>query len=302
MMSKMLVFTAYGGPETQEIVERPVPLPGPGEIAIQVKASGVNPVDWKIRAGHLGTHWQLPAPMGREASGTVTAVGAGVEKFSVGDPVLGLAAKGHGAFAQHTLLNAAQAVAKPEELSFADAATLPVAGATAYDVTHQIDLEPGQTMLILGAGGGIGLMAAQIGTVHKFTVIGVASMSKRELVESTGATFIASGGGAAERVRTIAPEGVDLVIDLVGGEALRDIAVVAKNPNVIITTADPATVQKLGGSAVERTREGLEKITGVAQYGLVNPQVGDRFSLDRAVEALAAVEAGHTAGKLIIEP
>ena len=187
--------------------------------------------------------------------------------------VLGLAAKGQGTFAKHTVLDAAQTVQKPEELSFADAAALPVAGATAYDVTHQIELEPGQTMLILGAGGGVGLMAAQIGNVHKFTVIGVASAAKQELVESTGATFVASGEGAADRVRAIAPEGVDVLIDLVGGQALRDLAVVAKDPSVIISTADPTTVQQLGGVAVVRTREGLEKVTGVAQYGLVDPQV-----------------------------
>ena len=301
-MSKMLIFTAHGGPENQELVERLVPAPGRGEIAIEVKAAGVNPADWKIRAGHLGSHWQLPAPMGREASGVVTAVGAGVENFAVGDAVLGLAAKGHGTFATHTVLDAAQAVHKPEELSFADAAALPVAGATAYDVTHQIDLEPGQTMLILGAGGGVGLMAAQIGSVHKFTVIGVASAAKQELVESTGATFVASDEGAADRVRAIAPEGVDVIIDLVGGQALRDISVVAKDPSVIISTADPTTVQQLGGMAVARTHEGLEKITGVAQYGLVDPHVTDRYSLDRATEAVALVEAGHTAGKVIIEP
>ena len=85
-------------------------------------------------------------------------------------------------------------------------------------------------------------------------------------------------------------------------KALRDLAVVAKDPTVIISTADPTTVQQLGGVAVVRTREGLEKVTGVAQYGLVDPQVTDRYSLDQAAEAVALVEAGHTAGKVIIEP
>lgn len=300
--SRVLVFTQYGGPESQTIIERPIPAPGPGEIAIQVRAAGVNPVDWKDRSGRLGTQRPLPAAMGREASVVVTAVGAGVTDFVVGDEVLGRVAAGHGTFAEHTLLDAAKTVRKPEEISFADAATLPVAGATAYDLTHQIELEPGQTMLILGAGGGVGLTAAQIGKVHQFTVIGVASLSKQQLVESTGATFVASGEGAADRVHAIAPEGVDLVIDLVGGQALRDIAVVAMDPTTIITAADPATAQQLGGAAVKRTEEGLEKITGVAQYGLVDPHVTERFSLDSAYDAIAAVETGHSAGKVIIEP
>ncbi|MGO1539338.1 MAG: NADP-dependent oxidoreductase [Leucobacter sp.] len=302
MTTQTLVFTEHGGPETQALIDRPRPVPGRGEVAIEVKAAGVNPADWKIRAGLMGARGQLPAAMGLEASGIITSVGEGVEAFSVGDAVLGLAAKGHGTFARHTVLDATQTVLKPEELSFADAAALPVAGATAYDVTHQIELEPGQTMLILGAGGGIGLMAAQIGKVHEFVTIGVANAGKKELVESTGATFVEAGDVAADRVRTIAPEGVDLIIDLVGGQALRDIAGIAKNPSVIVSAADPVTAADLGGAAVQRTREGIEKITGVAQYGLVDAQVRERFDLEHAMDAIALVEGGHAAGKVIIEP
>lgn len=302
MTSRTLVFTEYGGPENQVLTDSPRPVPGPGEVAIEVKAAGVNPADWKIRAGLMGTQWQLPAPMGREAAGIITAVGADVEHFSVGDAVLGLAAKGYGTFAQHTILDATHTVLKPEELSFTDAAALPVAGSTAYDVTHQIELEPGQSMLILGAGGGVGLMAAQIGKVHKFTTIGVASASKKELVEAAGATFVAAGEGAVDRARAIAPDGVDLIIDLVGGRALLDIAPLAKDPSLIISAADSATVQQLGGTAVTRTREGLEKITGVAEYGLVDPNVRERFDLEHAMAAIALVEGGHAAGKVIIEP
>lgn len=301
-MSKVLVFTDYGGREHQELIEREVPRPGPGEIVIQVKAAGVNPADAKMRQGLFGTRRKLPSPMGLEASGVVTAVGEGVAGFTVGDEVLGGAARGQGTFGEHAVLDAAKTVAKPEEISFVDAAAIPVAGTAAYDVTHQVELEPGQTLLILGAGGGVGLMAAQIGRVHQFTVIGVASASKRDLVESTGATFVESGDGVADRVRALAPEGVDLVVDLVGGQALRDIAPVAKDPGNVITTVDPATGEELGGSGVKRTQEALEKITGVIQYGLVDPHVGRRFSLADAQEAVAAVEGGHTAGKVVIEP
>ena len=300
-MTKTLVFTEFGGPETQEFVDRELPAPKGAQVAIEVKAAGVNPADWKIRAGQMGDHWKRPAPMGREAAGIVTAVGDDVEDFSVGDAVLGLAAKGHGTFAEHTVLNANQTVAKPEELSFADAAALPVAGGTAYDVTHQIELEVGQTMVILGAGGGVGLLAAQIGKVHQFHVVGIASESKRQLIEATGATFIESGDGAADRVRAVAPDGADLVIDLVGGNPLREIASVAKNPELVVSTADPDTAEELGGVGVQRTKEGLAKITEVAEYGLVNPHVAERFSLQDAAQAIAAVEDGHAAGKVIIE-
>src|SRR5699024_4273388 len=170
---------------------------------------------------------------------------------TVGAAVLGTAAKGHGTIAEHTVLNARQTVAKPEGLSFADAAALPVAGATAYDVTHQIELEPGQTMVILGAGGGVGLMAAQIGQVHQFNVICIASESKQELVEAAVAAFVEAADGAPDRVRAIAPDGADRVIDLVGDDPLRAIAPVAKDPQLIITTADPDTATQRGGAGVQ---------------------------------------------------
>lgn len=301
-MPRVLVFTDFGGPEHQEIIERPAPAPAADQLAVRVVAAGVNPVDWKIRQGLLGRERTLPAPMGREVSGVVTAVGSGVEDFTVGDEVLGEVAPGHGGIAEHTVLRADKTVAKPEEVGFAEAATIPIAGATAYDVTHQIELEAGQTLLVLGAGGGVGRMAAQIGKVHQFTVLGVASASKRELVESSGAVFIESGDGVVERVAAAAPDGVDLIVDLVGGDALRTIAPTAKDPSHIITTADPDTARELGGAAVERTIESLAKITGVIQYGLVDPTVTARYRLDDAARAVAAVESGHTTGKIVIEP
>ncbi|PYF95620.1 NADPH:quinone reductase [Georgenia satyanarayanai] len=299
-MSKVYVFTQFGGPEHEELQERPVPQPGAGELLVEVKAAGVNPADWKIRAGHLGTDRQLPTAMGLEVAGVVTAVGDGVTQFGVGDPVLAGVPAGNGGFAEHTLVRAAEAVAKPEEVSFTDAATLPVAGTTAYDLTHQVELEPGQTMLILGAGGGVGLMAAQIANVHQFRTIGVAGEAKRELVESTGATFVASGDGFADRVRELAPEGVDLVIDLVGGGVLRQAASLATEPGRVVSAADPAVVD-LGGAVRERNPEALGKITGVVEYGLVNPNVTATYELQQAGQALAAVEAGHAAGKTVIE-
>ena len=300
-MSQQFVFTGFGGPENQKFIEVDIPQPGPGELAVEVRAAGVNPIDWKTREGYVGTDRVVPFPMGKEVSGVVIAVGEGVEGFAVGDHVLGPVARGFGGFAEHTILNAAAAVPKPEDVSFADAATLPIAGTTAYDGTHQIELEEGQTLLILGAGGGVGLMAAQIGRVHKFRVIGIASASKREVVENTGATFVESGDGAAERVHEIAPEGADLLLDLVGGRALRELAPLAKHPSKIVSIADGRTAQELGGAPRAHNGEALKKITSVVEYGLVDPQVTATYPLNRVAEALAVVEEGHATGKIVIE-
>lgn len=299
-MSKVFVTTQWGGPEFQEFQDRETPQPEAGELLLEVKAAGVNPADWKFRAGQFGTVFPLPAGLGLEVAGVVQAVGADVEGFAVGDAVLANVPLGNGGFAEHTIVKAAKAVTKPENVSFAVAATLPVAGTAAYDVTHQIEIQPGETMLIVGAGGGVGLMAAQIGKVHKFRTIGVASEAKRELVEATGATFVASGAGFADRVRELAPDGVDLVIDLVGGETLREAAALAKSPDHVVTTVDPG-VKALGGVMRGHDPEALEKITGVVAYGLVDPHVTATFPLERVGEALALVESGHATGKTVIE-
>lgn len=155
-----------------------MPVPGAGELLVEVRAAGVNPFDIKVRAGAFGRDGAVPMPMGQEVSGVVLSVGPSVDGFAVADEVLGTVAQGQGAFAVHTLMRAAAAIIKPEEISFVDAATIPIAAASAYDGTHQIELEAGQKLLILG-GGGVGLMAAQIGRVHEFDVIGVAHESKR---------------------------------------------------------------------------------------------------------------------------
>ncbi|MDO5683025.1 MAG: NADP-dependent oxidoreductase [Propionibacteriaceae bacterium] len=300
-MSRIFVFNAHGGPETQALIERPVPEPGPGELVIEVRAAGVNPVDWKIREGHLGAKTEFPVAMGREVAGVVTAVGSDVEEYAAGDAVLGLVAPGQGGFADHAVLRAKDAVVKPEDLSYAAAATIPVAGTTAYDLTHAIELEAGDTMVVLGAGGGVGYLATQIGRVHQFNVIGIASEAKRELVESTGATFVASGAGAAEGVRVLAPDGVDLIVDLVGRQPLRDIASLAK-PGRILSAPDPETAAEFGGSGRPNDPEALAKITDVMGYGVVTPLISAEFALDQAAEALAAVENGHAIGKVVIIP
>ena len=243
-MSAVFVATAYGGPQGQQLTEREAPAPGPGEIAIEVRAAGVNPADWKRREGAFGTRGRLPVAMGLEAARGGDRSRRGRRTFAVGDEVLGAPARGLGAFAEHTVLDASRAWPSRRRSPSPTPPTIPVAGTTAYDLTHQVELEAGQILLVIGAGGGVGPMALQIAKVHEFGAIGVASESKRALVEATGATFVPSGDGVADRVREIAPEGVDLLADLVGGEALRELAPLAKDPAVIVSAADAETADR----------------------------------------------------------
>lgn len=295
------VATAFGGPENQTIIDLPTPEPGPGQFRVRVHAAGVNPADWKMREGRVGTGMPLPLPMGLELSGTVDAVGPGVSTFEAGDRVAGQPASGHGAFAEYSVLDVSRAVHLPADVSFADAAVMPVAGATAYDGLHNHQIDAGQTLVIIGAGGGVGTLASQIARVNRLTTIGVASESKRDIVESNGAHFIPSGDRLAERVKEAAAGRIHLILDLVGGDTLRELAPLTGDPSAVISAAAGPSASQLGATPIARTPDSLEKIVGMLGFKLIDPQVTSRYPLENAAQAIAHVEEGHTAGKVIIE-
>jgi NADPH:quinone reductase-like Zn-dependent oxidoreductase len=303
-MNRAYVFTEYGGPENQEFQQLSDPSPGPSELLIAVRAAGVNPVDWKIRAGYLRQFMplDLPAVLGQEAAGVVEQVGQDVDGFAVGDEVFGSVAPGSGGYAERALLTAGVAAKKPTAVSFTDAATLPVAAATAYDGLVQLNLLPGQTLLINGIGGGVGVAAAQLARDRGLTVVGVASEEKRELVESLGAMQVTSGDGVAGRVRELLPEGVEAILDLVGGDSLRAVAGLAPRGPMIVTTADPGTAAEVGGVSVERNRSGdvLTRVAALVADGKLDPHVTEVLPFAEAGAALQAVERGHARGKVVI--
>jgi NADPH2:quinone reductase len=304
-MPKVYGFTEYGGPDVQEFWDQPRPSPGPGELLVAVKAAGVNPVDWKIREGHLA-EWMprdLPAVLGREVSGVVEEVGQDVEGFAVGDEVFGVTAPTSGGYAEYTLLTAAGSAKKPVKVSFVDAATLPVAAATAYDAITQLALEPGSILLVNGAGGGVGVVAAQLARDAGVTVVGTGGDGKRELVESLGATFVDYREDVAAQVRQILPDGVDAVLDTVGGDALRAVAPLVKDPSRVVSTNDQQTAEELGGAIVERDGTGavLSEVASLVADGKLDMHVVDVRPLDEAAQALSGVESGHSRGKVVLE-
>ena len=163
-MTRAFGYRGNGGPEVQEFLELDKPAPLPGELLVEVRAAAVNPVDWKIRSGRFGATepTAFPVVLGREVSGVVREVGQDVTGFAAGDEVFGTVAPGSGGFSEFTLTTAAILAPKPVQVSFTDAATLSVAAATAYDGMAQLALESGQTLLINGVSGGVGVAAAQI--------------------------------------------------------------------------------------------------------------------------------------------
>jgi NADPH:quinone reductase-like Zn-dependent oxidoreductase len=304
-MPKVYGFSEFGGPEQQDFWDQPIPTPGPSELLIAVKAAGVNPVDAKIRSGAYQAFMpvDLPSVMGQEAAGVVQEVGKDVEGFSVGDEVLGNTAPGSGGFGEYTLLTADTAVKKPVHVSFTDAAALPVAAVTALAGVRQLGLSEGQTLLIVGIGGGVGVAAAQVARDQGLNVIGTGSEGKRSLVESLDATLIDySQGDVAQQVRAILPDGVDGVLDLIGGDALRQVAGLVSDPTKLVTAADPQTAGELGGDAVTREREGmLAEVVAMVAEGKLDPHAVDVLPFDKAADALAGVESGHSRGKVVLE-
>ncbi|MEU1506591.1 NADP-dependent oxidoreductase [Kitasatospora sp. NPDC005748] len=300
-MVKAFGFVDYGGPETQEFLDRPVLEPGPGQLAVSVRAAGVNPVDWKIRRGLFGRDRELPAVLGQEAAGVVERIGPDVTGFTPGDEVFGIAAAG--AFAEQTLLLAAMSAVKPAALGFAEAATLPVAAATADDGLRDVGVGAGQTLLILGVAGGVGSVAAQIARSRGIRVVGTASDANRGYVESLGAVQVRYGDGVAERIAAAAPDGVDGILDLVGGADLRAAAETLADRSKLVSTVDPGTVAELGGRFVTRatTAASLAALAALAATGELDVHLTGRQPMAHAAEALALVESGHARGKLILD-
>lgn len=304
-MPRVFRFTSYGGPETQEFAELDKPVPGPSEILVRVKSAGVNPVDYKVRSGMFKDFGprELPSEFGSEVSGFVEELGQDVEGFAVGDEVFGAPATGHGAFSEYTVTSAVATAHKPPQVSFHDAATLVVAAATGYDGIIQLGLSAGQTLLINGIGGGVGVAAAQLARDSGIAVFGTGSESKRALAESLGAILIPYGDGVADRVRELLPDGVDAILDLVGGDALRAVTGLLKDPAKLVTAADPAVAAESGGVAIERDRTArvLDEVAALVAAGKLDPHVRDVLAFGDAAQAIASVESGHALGKVVLE-
>lgn len=295
-------FTEVGGPEKQAFLDVPVPEPGPDELRVRVLAAGVNPGDWRVREGHHGHTG--PTVLGREVSGTVLAVGPGVSGFAIGDEVFGGCPGMVGGWAEQALITASFTARRPIEVAAEVAAALPVAAGTAFDALNRLGLIEGSTLLINGAGGGVGVPAVQLATAQGIRVIGVASPAKHDLLAEFGSVPVAYGHGVSKRVRAAAPEGVDAVFDMVGGDSLRAAAELLKTPSQLISIADVALAIDLGGFELVRNRSAavLTELARLVMTGQLDPRVTNVWPLSEAQAAFAVVEGGHATGKVILVP
>ncbi|WP_405687888.1 NADP-dependent oxidoreductase [Streptomyces sp. NBC_00057] len=298
-------FTEYGGPEVLHVVDREVPRPGPGEVLVEVRAAGVNPLDWQLRSGAAAAMMpvEFPAVPGGDVAGVVVDVGKDVTDFAAGDEVFG--SIGFGSYAEFVLAPAAQIARKPGNVPWEIAAGLPVAANTAYQALCDLDVKAGETLVVDGAAGGVGSVAVQIARHLGATVIGTASERNHAYLRSLGAEPVTYGEGLAEQVRTIAPNGADAAFDAAGKGSLPALVDVTGGPERVVTIADHRAEEHgvrfvfAGAGAI---RERLEQAAALVVNGELTLSVARTYSLSQAADAHRESEGGHVRGKLIIVP
>jgi len=280
-------------------VDLPDPHPGTGQVRIAVRAAGVNASDWKKRKGLMDP--ELPQTMGYEAAGVVDELGEGVTDVAVGDRVFGFSAEGA---AQAELAVLSHYAPIPSSLDFAEAATLPSGIETAMRALDQLGVGSGNTVLINGASGSVGSSAVQLAVARGAWVIGTASPANHDYLRSLGAEPVSYGEGLVDRVRALAPGGVDLALDVAGSGVLPELIELAGGPEHVLTVADFAGARQYGvrfsrgddGRAIHALAE-IGELIESGRFSL--PEVRT-FPLAEVAEAHRVSEDGHVRGKLVL--
>ena len=304
---KGVSYSRYGGPEVLEFGEMRDPKVGPDQVLVKVCAAAVNPVDWKCREGYLDAVLDTVFPVipGWDVSGVVVQPGAAVPEFAVGDEVIGYVREdflSRGTFAEYVAAPVRTLARKPRNLSFEEAAGLPLAGLTAYQVlVGALEVGRGETLLVHAAAGGVGSLAVQIGVHLGARVIGTASDHNHDFVRGLGGEPVTYGEGLAERVRALAPEGVDAAFDTIGGDTLRTSTNLLAPEGRLASIVD-ADVVSYGGRYcfVRPDAEDLTKLSELAEQGALSVHVQETFPLERAADAHRLSQEGRTRGKIVV--
>lgn len=310
-MATIVVVREYGGPEVLTVETAEVPTPGPGEVKLEVKAIGVNPIDLKNRTGVNAT--PLPYRPGAEAAGVVIAVGDGVVGVAVGDEVI--AYRAAGAYASELIVPVADVVPKPASISWEEAAGLMLVGSTAVHALEKVRVGEGDVVLAHGVAGGVGQSLLQLAALRGATVIGTASPGSFDLIRELGGVPVAYGEGLLDRVREIASTTgpVTAAIDLVGTEEAIDVSLAIVEDHSRVTTivggAYPTSrgIQKIGGGpgadpGTEIRDAARATLAQLAGEGRLRTRVFATFPLAEAAKAHELVAEGHAKGKVVLIP
>lgn len=301
-MPQAVKFSEYGGPEVLRLVDIERPVAGSGEVVVEVVAAGINPGESAVRSGRV--HEQAPARFpegqGSDFAGIIIDIGPGVIGWSVNDAVIGHTRRG--SHATHIAVSADQIIPKPHGLSWEVAGGLYLAAATASAVVDAVGVDSGDTVLITAAAGGVGNIATQLCLAKGAKVIGTASPRNFDYLRQLGAIPVTHGEALAERIREIAPTGVDAVIAL---SPLEGRALAAE-----LGVADHRAVSIIGGNAVNEYGEpgiadtvGLEAVARIAtlvENHRMTVPISGIYPLSDVAAAFAELELGHARGKIVI--
>ncbi|ARH95655.1 NADP-dependent oxidoreductase [Streptomyces sp. MOE7] len=303
---KAISAKRYGDPDVLEYGDQPDPKVAPDSVLIRVKAAGVNPVDWKVLAGYLDpmVDAHFPVIPGWDVAGVIEALGADVPEYEVGDEVMGYVRKDeiqHGTYAELVAAPVRTLARKPAALDWQQAAGLPLAGLTAYQASRRVGAAAGETALVHAAAGGVGSLAVQILVAQGVRVIGTASERNHDFLRSLGAEPVTYGEGLADRVRALAPEGVDVALDFVGGGVVDLSQELLKDRGRVASIADGEVTQKGGHLVwVRPDSAGLTALGALADAGKLTVHVDAVFPLSEAAEALRRSQEGRTRGKIVL--
>jgi NADPH:quinone reductase-like Zn-dependent oxidoreductase len=303
-------FDRYGGRDVLYVADIDRPVPGAGEVLVEVRAAGINPGEAAIRTGAL--HEQFPATFpsgeGSDLAGVVIEVGsplAGDGEFAVGDEVLGFSFQ-RSSHATHTVVPVDQLIPKPPQLSWETAGSLYVVGATAYAAVRAVAPQPGETVAVSAAAGGVGSVVVQLLALRDVRVLGIASSSNADWLRAHGVLPVEYGDGLADRLRQAAPDGIDAFIDLFGPDYVQlavDLGVPPERVDTIISFAKAVEVgAKTEGSAEASTPAVLSEIANLVASGALDFDVAATYPLDRVSDAFEELEQRHTHGKIVLLP
>jgi NADPH:quinone reductase-like Zn-dependent oxidoreductase len=314
-MTFAIEYEEFGGPEVLRHREVPAPTAGPGQVVVAARAIGVNPIDAKVRrAQRPSGPITSPRRPGADASGVITAIGEGVVGWAVGDAVI--VASAHGTYASEFAVDAELLTIKPTGVSFEQAAALGIPVGTAHQVLVSLAVAAGETVLIHNGAGAVGQAAVQLARRTGATVIATASERNHDRLRELGAIPVAYGEGLADRVRAIAPDGVDVALDLIGtDEAIAVSKQVARDPSRIGTIVLGPQAAELGirawsgGSPVPLTPEQLGLRADAVPLaallvaeGRFDVEIARVLPLAEAVEAHRLIETQHVRGKIVLVP
>ncbi len=304
---RAVFFESFGDIEVLQVGEVPEPKIGPDTVVVKTRASSVNPVDWKIMKGYLDSRMDTVFPVvpGWDLAGVVEAVGASVEEFTEGDEVFGYARMDyvhHGTFATYCAVPVRVLSRKPSALSFEEAGVMPLAGLTAYQgLVHHLKVSTGETVLISGGAGGVGVFAIQIARTLGAKVLATCSSSNFDFVRSLGAVPIPYGEGFDEVLGEEMGKGLDAFFDLYGGDGLAAGRAHLVDKTRVASVAD-TTLRDSGGHYifVRPSKEDLDELSRLATQGELQVRVEHNFELEQIPEAFQLSMGGHVRGKLAI--